>query len=73
MTKYCRVKQISTLTFLLASTVLIIIISSDLSTRSFGQSDVQINKLPMIAVTSPIEGEVNQTVIINASISDPDG
>ena len=73
MTKYCRVKQIFTLTFLIASTVLIIVTSSDLSTRSFGQSDVQINKLPVIAVTSPIEGEVNQTVIINASISDPDG
>jgi hypothetical protein len=73
MTKYCRVKQISTLTFLIVSTVLIIITSSDLNTRSFGQSDVQINKLPVISVTSPIEGEVNQTVIINASISDPDG
>lgn len=53
--------------------MLIITISSDLSTWSFGQLDVQVNEPPMINVVSPIEGEINQTVIINASISDPDG
>lgn len=73
MTKYSKVRRISTQAFLIAFTMLIITISSDLSTWSFGQSDVQVNKPPKITVTSPIEGEINQTVIINASISDPDG
>lgn len=73
MTKYSKVIQISTQAFLIAFTMLIITISSDLSTWSFGQSDVQVNKPPKITVISPIEGEINQTVIINASISDPDG
>jgi hypothetical protein len=36
-------------------------------------SPLPINKPPVIVVTSPIKGEINQTVIINASISDPDG
>jgi len=31
------------------------------------------NKPPVIVVTSPTKGEINQTVTINASISDPDG
>ena len=39
----------------------------------YGQSDAQVNKPPVILVTSLIAGEINQTVIINASISDPDG
>ncbi len=73
MTKYSKVRRISTQAFLIASTILIITISSDLSTWSFGQLDVQANEPPMITVISPIEGEINQTVIINASISDPDG
>lgn len=73
MTKYSKVIRISTQAFLIAFTMLIITISSDLSTWSFGQSDVQVNKPPKITVISPIEGEINQTVIINASISDPDG
>jgi hypothetical protein len=34
---------------------------------------VPVNKPPIIVVTSPIRGEIDQTVIINASISDPDG
>ena len=53
--------------------MLIITISSDLSTWSFGQLDVQVNQPPTITVMSPIEGEINQAVVINASISDPDG
>ena len=73
MTKYSKVRRISTQAFLIASTILIITRSSDLSTWSFGQLDVQANEPPMITVISPIEGEINQTVIINASISDPDG
>ena len=73
MTKYSKVSRISIQAFLIASTMLIITISSDLSTWSFGQLDVQVNEPPMINVVSPIEGEINQTVIINASISDPDG
>lgn len=60
-------------TILMASTMLIIAISSDLSIQSFAQLDVQVNEPPVISVTSPIAGEINQTVIINASISDPDG
>jgi len=32
-----------------------------------------INKPPVITVTSPIKGEINRTVSINASVSDPDG
>lgn len=32
-----------------------------------------INKPPLITVTSPIKGEINRTVNINASVSDPDG
>jgi hypothetical protein len=60
-------------TIIMASTMLIIAISSDLSIQSFAQLDVQVNQPPVISVTSPIAGEINQTVIINASISDPDG
>jgi hypothetical protein len=60
-------------TILMASTMLIIAISSDLSIQSFAQLDVQLNEPPVISVTSPIAGEINQTVTINASISDPDG
>jgi hypothetical protein len=48
-------------------------IYSDLSIWSYGQVDIQVNEPPIITVKSPIEGVVNQTVIINASISDPDG
>ena len=73
MTKYSKVRRISTPAFLIASTMLFMTISSDLSTWSFGQLDVQVNEPPKIAVISPIEGEINQTVIINASISDSDG
>ncbi|HEX5920863.1 MAG TPA: hypothetical protein VFY55_03700 [Nitrososphaeraceae archaeon] len=73
MTKYSEVRRISTQAFLIAFTMLIITISSDLSTWSFGQLDVQVNQPPTITVMSPIEGEINQAVVINASISDPDG
>jgi hypothetical protein len=40
---------------------------------TYGQSDDQANKLPIITVISPKEGKINQTVDINTSISDPDG
>ena len=73
MIRYSEVRRISTQAFIIAFTMLIITISSDLSTWSFGQLDVQVNQPPTITVMSPIEGEINQTVIINASISDPDG
>jgi dethiobiotin synthetase len=39
----------------------------------YGQSDAHVNKPPVILVTSPVAGKINQTVLINASISDPDG
>jgi K319-like protein len=32
-----------------------------------------LNKPPVITVTSPIKGEINRTVNVNASVSDPDG
>jgi hypothetical protein len=73
VTKYSKVGRIYTQAFLIVSTMLIITISSDLSTWISGQSDVQVNEPPIITVISPIEGEINQTVIVNASISDPDG
>ena len=38
-----------------------------------GQSNYQVNLPPVISVISPIEGNINRTVILNASISDPDG
>ncbi len=38
-----------------------------------GQSNFQVNLPPVISVISPIEGNINRTVILNASISDPDG
>jgi hypothetical protein len=73
MIRYSEVRRISTQAFIIAFTMLIITISSDLSKWSFGQLDVQVNQPPTITVMSPIEGEINQTVIVNASISDPDG
>ena len=49
--------------------------SSILVLQCLGESALAlpINKPPVIAVTSPIKGEINQTVNINASVSDPDG
>jgi hypothetical protein len=43
------------------------------SSDGTASSSLQENKPPVIVVTSPIRGEVNQTVTINASISDTDG
>ena len=73
MPKYSKVRRIPTQTFLMASTMLIVAITLDLTIWSFGQLDIQVNKPPVIDVRSPTEGEINQTVIINASILDPDG
>ena len=49
--------------------------SSILVLQCLGESALAlpINKPPVIAVTSPIKGEINQTVNINASVLDPDG
>lgn len=57
----------------MASIVLIIIVLSGLSTVTFAQSNAPENRPPVIIVKSPVDGQINQTVIINASISDPDG
>jgi hypothetical protein len=73
MTNYTKVTRISTQMFLMALTIQSVIIFSGLSTVTFGQSDALVNKPPTIVVTSRITGEINQNVIINASISDPDG
>ena len=50
-------------------------ISSILVLQCLGESALAlpINKPPVIAVTSPIKGEINRTVNINALVSDPDG
>ena len=50
-------------------------ISSILVLQCLGESALALplNKPPVIAVTSPIKGEINQTVNINASVLDPDG
>lgn len=50
-------------------------LSSILVLQCLGESALAlpINKPPVIAVTSPIKGEINRTVNINASVSDPDG
>lgn len=73
MTNFREVTCTSTQTFVMASTMLIVIIFSSLNTITFGQSDPPVNKPPVIVVTSPVIGEINQTVVINASVSDPDG
>jgi hypothetical protein len=43
------------------------------SSDGTASSPLQENKPPVIVVTSPIKGEINQTVTIKASISDRDG
>jgi hypothetical protein len=50
-------------------------ISSILVLQCLGESALAlpINKPPVIAVTSPMKGEISRTVNINASVSDPDG
>jgi dethiobiotin synthetase len=46
---------------------------SNSSSNGTASSLIQENKPPVIVVTSPIRGEINQIVTINASISDADG
>ena len=46
---------------------------SNSSSNASASSQLPENKPPVIAVTSPIKGEINQAVTINTSISDPDG
>lgn len=50
-------------------------ISSILVLQCLGESALALptNKPPVIAVTSPMKGEISRTVNINASVSDPDG
>jgi len=50
-------------------------ISSILVLQCLGESALAlpINKPPVIAVTSPMKGEISRTVNINASVSDPYG
>ncbi len=71
MTNYSKVTSVSTGIFMMASITVIIIIFSGLIPLTFAQylGDIP----PVIIVNSPIEGQVNQRVVINASISDPDG
>ena len=69
MDKSTRIFRILTATLV----TIIIIVFSGQSSVTFGQSDAPVNKPPVIVVASPIEGEINQSVTINASISDPEG
>jgi hypothetical protein len=57
----------------MAFIMILIALFSDPSTWSFGQLDIQVNKPPVISITSPISGEISQATTIHASISDPDG
>lgn len=68
MDKSTRIFRILTATLV----TIIIIVFSGQSTVTFGQSDAPVNKPPAILVASPIKGEINQPVTINASISDPE-
>ena len=72
VTKYSKVRRISTQAFLIASTMLFMTISSDLSTWSFGQLDVQVNESisdPDGNITSIIWNQEDEsgTVIMNIS------
>lgn len=59
-------------TFLLGSTMLIFLVISE-SNLTLGQLVTPEQLPPVIVVASHIKAEINQTVIINASISDTDG
>lgn len=72
MINYRKVRGLYIHSFLLGWTMLIILILSE-SIVSLAQLDTLENKPPTIVVTSPIRAEINQSVVINASISDPDG
>ena len=52
-----------------------LMLSSILVLQCLGESAfaLPINEPPVIVVTSPVKGEINRTVNINASVSDPDG
>jgi hypothetical protein len=58
---------------LMVLTIPAIIVFSEVSTLTFAQSELPENSPPIIIVKSPIEGQINNSVIINASISDQDG
>lgn len=47
--------------------------NSNSSSDGTASSPLPENKPPVIVVTSPIKGEINKAVTINASISDPEG
>jgi hypothetical protein len=55
--------------------LIVMMLSSILVLQCLGESALAlpINKPPVIVVTSPIKGEINRTVNINASVSDPGG
>lgn len=72
MINYRKVRGLYIHSFLLGWTMLIILILSE-SIVSLAQLDTPENKPPTIFVTSPIRAEINQSVVVNASISDPDG
>jgi hypothetical protein len=72
MAKHSYVIHITQL-FPMAFIMILIALFSDATTWTFGQLDIQVNKPPVISVTSPISGKISQATTIHASISDPDG
>ena len=68
---YRKVTGIFIQTFLFGYSMLMLILGE--STITLGQLDTAENKPPVIVVPSSINAEINQAVVINTSISDPDG
>lgn len=68
----CKATGIYIQTLLFGYSMLIILTLGE-STITLGQLDTAENKPPIIVVPSPITAEINHTVVINTSISDPDG
>ena len=72
MITYRKVSGIYIQTLLFGCSMLIILILVE-STITLGQLDMAENKPPVIVVPSSISAEINHAVVINTSISDPDG
>lgn len=71
MINYRKVRGLYIHSLLLGTTTLIMLILSE-GLVSLAQLDTE-NKPPAIVVPPTINAEINQAVVINTSISDPDG
>ncbi len=69
---YRKVSGIYIQTLLFGGSMLMILILGE-STITLGQLETAENKPPVVVVRSDISAEINQTVLVNTSISDPDG